>query len=97
MEMARTMLNDSQLSDKFWGQAVHTSVHILNRGLLRNESDKTPYELWIGRTANVKHFRIFGSKFYIKKNDGKIRKFDSRVDEGIQMLQSKIGKDSKNY
>ena len=46
MEMARTMLNDSQLSDKFWGQAVHTSVHILNRGLLRNDSDKTPYELW---------------------------------------------------
>ena len=35
--MARTMLNDSQLSDKFWGQAVHTFFHILNRGLLRNE------------------------------------------------------------
>ena len=62
MEMARTMLNDSQLSDKFWGQAVHTSVHILNRGLLRNDTDKTPYELWIGRPANVKHFGIFGSK-----------------------------------
>ena len=82
MEMARTMLNDSQLSDKFWGQAVHTFVHILNKGLLRNDSDKTPYELWIGRPANVKHFKIFGSKCYIKRDDGKIGKFDSRVDEG---------------
>ena len=77
MEMARTMLNDSQLSDKFWGQAVHTSVHILNRGLLRNDIDKTPYELWAGRPANVKHFRIFGSKCFIKRDDGKIKKFDS--------------------
>ena len=83
MEMARTMLNDSQLSDKLWGQVVHTSLHILNRGLLRNDSDKTPYELWIGRPANVKHFKIFGSKCYIKRDDGKIGKFDSRVDEGI--------------
>ena len=73
--MARTMLNDSQLSDKFLGQAIHTSVHILNRGLLRNDTDKTPYEMWIGRPANVKHFRIFGSKCFIKRDDGKIMKF----------------------
>ena len=77
MEMVRTMLNDSQLSGKFWGQAIHTYVHILNRGLLRNDSDKTPYELWMGRSANVKHFRILGSKCYIKRDDGKIGKFNS--------------------
>ena len=77
MEMARIMLNDSQLNDKFWGQAVHTSVHILNKGLLKNESDKTPYELWTGISTNVKHFRIFGSKCYIKRDDGKIGKLHS--------------------
>ena len=46
MEMARTMLNESNLNDKFWGHAVHTTVHILNRGLLRRKNDKTPYKLW---------------------------------------------------
>ena len=55
----------------------------MNKGLLSNDSDKTPYELWTGRSVNVKHFRIFGSKCYIKRDDGKIGKFDSRVDEGI--------------
>ena len=75
--MARTMLNDSELSDKFWGQAVHTFVHILNIGLLRNDSDKTPYELWTRIPANVKHFKIFGRKCFIKRDDGKIKKFDS--------------------
>jgi hypothetical protein len=82
-EMARTMLNDSKLSDIFWGQAVHTTIHILNRGLIKSNSDKTPYELWKGRPTNVKHFRVFGSKCYIKREDKKIGKFDSRVDEGI--------------
>ena len=97
MEMARAILNDSQLSDKFWGQAVHTSVHILNRGLLRNDTNKTPYELWIGKPANVKHFKIFGSKCFIKRDDGKIEKFDSRVEEGIFVGQSSKRKAYKCY
>ena len=82
-EMARTMLNDSKLSDIFWGQAMHTNVHILNKWLIRSNSDKTPYELWKGRSANVKHFSVFGSKCYIKREDKKIGKFDSHVDKGI--------------
>jgi hypothetical protein len=82
-EMARTMLKDSKLGDIFWAQEVHTTVHILNRGMLRSNSDKTPYELWKGRPTNVKHFRVFGSKCYIKREDGRIGKFDSRVDKGI--------------
>ena len=36
------MLNESKLNDKFWGHAVHTAVHILNRGLLRNKRIKLP-------------------------------------------------------
>ena len=32
-------------------------------------SDKTPYELWFGRPASVKYFRVFGSKCYIKRDD----------------------------
>ena len=97
MEMARTMLNESKLNDKFWGHAVHTAVHILNRGLLRNKNDKTPYELWTGRAASVQHFRIFGSKCYIKRDDKKIGKFDSRVDEGIFVGYSSKRKAHKCY
>jgi hypothetical protein len=82
-EMARTMLKYSKLGDIFWAQEVHTTVHILNRGMLRSNSDKTPYELWKGRPKNVNHFRVFGSKCYIKREDDRIGKFDSRVDKGI--------------
>ena len=83
MDMTRTMLNESKLSNILWPHAVHIVVHILNRSLLRNNYEKTPYQLWKGRPTSVKHFRIFGSNCYIKKVDKNMGKLDSRTDEGI--------------
>jgi transposase InsO family protein len=82
-EMARTLLMDSKLTDMFWTQAVHTTIYIQNRVMLRNNTDKTSYELWKGRPANVKHFRVFERKCYIKREDGGMGKFDSHVDKGV--------------
>lgn len=59
--MAQTMLTESKVADKFW-KAVHTTVYIQNRCLLRPHENKTPYELWFGRKATIRHFKIFGSK-----------------------------------
>jgi hypothetical protein len=91
------MIMDSKLTDIFWTQAVHTTVHIQNRVMLRNNTDKTPYELWKGRPTNVKHFRVFGSKCYIKREDGRMGKFDSRVDKGILVGYSSTRKAYKCY
>jgi transposase InsO family protein len=96
-EMARTMIMDSKLIDIFWTQAVLTTVHIQNRVILRNNTDKTPYELWKGRPTIVKHFRVFGSKCYIKREDGRMRKFESRVDKGILVGYSSTRKAYKCY
>ena len=63
----------------------------------KHYNDKTPYELWIGWSANVKHFRIFRSMCYIKRDDGKIGKFDSWVDEGIFVGYSSKRKAYKCY
>jgi hypothetical protein len=81
--MAKTMLKYSKLSNIFWVQAVHIAVHILNIGMLKSNSDKTPYELWNGRLENVKQFKVFGSKSYIKREDGRLGKFESRIDKGL--------------
>jgi transposase InsO family protein len=80
-EMSQTMLMDSKLIDIFWTQAMHTTIHIQNRVILKNITDKMPYELWKGRPTNVKHFRVFGSKCYIKREDGITRKFESHVEK----------------
>jgi hypothetical protein len=31
----------------------------------------------------VKHFIVFGRKYYIKREDGRLGKFDSQFDKGI--------------
>jgi transposase InsO family protein len=80
-EMARTMLMDSKLTDIFWRQEMHTTIHIQNKVRLINNTNKNPYKLWKGRPTNVKHFIVFGSKCYIKREDEKMGKFDSRVDK----------------
>jgi transposase InsO family protein len=96
-EMAITILKDSKLSDIFWAQTVHITVHIPNRGMLRSNSDKTPYDLWKGRPTNVKHFRVFGRKCYIKREDGMVGKFDSRFDKGILVGYSNKSKSYKCF
>jgi hypothetical protein len=95
--MVRTMLKDSKLGDIFWAQAVHTTTHILNRGMLRSNNDKTPYELWKGIQTNVKHFILFGSKCYIKREYWSIGKFDSRVDKDIFVRYSSKSKGYKSF
>jgi hypothetical protein len=71
--------NGLQIDRYFWTQVVHISVHIQNRVMVRKNTDKTPYQLWKGRLANVKHFRDFGSKCYIIRKDRRMGKFNSRV------------------
>jgi hypothetical protein len=58
-------------------------IHIPNRVILRNNTDKTPYTLWKGRRVNVNHFRVFGRKCYNKRDDGRMGKCESRVDKGV--------------
>jgi hypothetical protein len=96
-EMDITMLMDSKLIDVFWVQAMHTTIHIQYRGMLINNSDRTPYKLWKERPTNVKHFRFFRSKCYIKREDGRIGKFDSRVDKDILVGYSRKMKTYKFF
>jgi hypothetical protein len=95
--MDRTMIMDSKLTDIFWTHVVYTTFHIQNRVMLIKNSEKTPYELWKGRPANVKHFRVFGSKCSIKREDGKMGKFDSHVDKGVLVGYSSTRKAYKCY
>jgi hypothetical protein len=38
--------------------------------MLKNNSDKNPYGIWKGRPTNVKHFRVFKRRYYIKREYG---------------------------
>jgi hypothetical protein len=64
---------------------------------LRPNHEKTPYELWFGRPTSVKHFRIFGSKCYIKNDEDNLGKFDPISDEGIFLGYSPNKKEYRCY
>jgi hypothetical protein len=82
-QMARSMMNEKNIAQTYCVEEIHTTIHILNKSHLSPQSDKTPYELWFGRPASIKHFKVFGSKCYIKNNDENFGKYDDRADEGI--------------
>jgi transposase InsO family protein len=84
--MARAMMSERDISKTFCVEDVHTTFHILNKVHLRPNSEKNPYELWFGRPASIKHFKVFGSKCYIKNNDDHLGKFDSGTNEGIFLV-----------
>ena len=70
------MLNEGKLPNIYWREAIYTAVYVTNRGQIRVNNDKTPYELSYDRAPSVKYFRVFGSKCYIKRNDDNLGKFD---------------------
>jgi hypothetical protein len=45
----------------------------------------------------VKHFRIFGRKCYFKREDGRMGKFNSRVEKGVLVGYSSTRKEYKCY
>ncbi|KAL8097340.1 hypothetical protein AgCh_030470 [Apium graveolens] len=84
VESARTMLQDAKLPTSFWEEAVNTACYTQNRYLINKAHDKSPYSIMSKRKPIVKHFHVFGSKFYIlKENFEFVGKFDSKVFEAI--------------
>jgi hypothetical protein len=44
-QMARSMMNEKNIGQTYWVEAIHTTIHILKKYHLTPHSDKTPYEL----------------------------------------------------
>ena len=82
-EMARVMLLNKSIPQKFWAKAVNTSCHIGNRIYFRAGTKKTSYEIWREKKPKVKYFRVFESKCYILNDRENLGKFDAKSDEGI--------------
>jgi transposase InsO family protein len=96
-QMSRSMMNEKNIGQTYWVEAIHTTVNVLNKSHLIPQSDKTPYELWYGRPASIKHFKVFGCKCYIKNNDENLGKYDGRDDEGIFLGYATNSKGYKFY
>ncbi|GJW60657.1 putative ribonuclease H-like domain-containing protein [Tanacetum coccineum] len=83
IEASRTMLADSKLSTTFWAEAVNTAYYVQNRVLVVKPHNKTPYELFHGRTPTISFMRPFGCLVTILNIIDHLGKFDGKADEGF--------------
>jgi len=79
-EIARTLLNETNLPKYFWADVVNTTCYVLNRVLIQPILKKTPYKFFKRRKPNISHLRVFDCKSFIL-NNGKdnLGKFDSKA------------------
>ncbi|KAJ9557599.1 hypothetical protein OSB04_012213 [Centaurea solstitialis] len=58
LDMVRSMMCHSTLPVSFWGHALETAAHILNRAPTKS-MEKTPYELWKGKKPKMSFLKIW--------------------------------------
>nr|GEX15800.1 hypothetical protein [Tanacetum cinerariifolium] len=83
IEAARTMLDDSKLPTTFKAEAVNTACYVLNKVLVVKPHNKTPYELFRGRTHALSFMRPFGCYVTILNTLDYLGKFDGKSDDGF--------------
>lgn len=75
-------MTKARLPDIYWREAINIVIYTFNRVHIKCDTNKTPFELWFLHTPTVRYFRIYGSKWYTRRDDA-LGKFDPRSDEGI--------------
>jgi transposase InsO family protein len=65
LDMARTMLDEYKIPDRFWAEAINTACYSINRLYIHRILKKTSYEVLTGEKPNFSYFRVFGSKCFI--------------------------------
>ncbi|GJT07560.1 retrovirus-related pol polyprotein from transposon TNT 1-94 [Tanacetum coccineum] len=83
IEAARTMLVDFMFPTTFWAEAVNSTCYVQNRVLVVKPYNKTPYELFHGRTPILSFMRPFGCPVTILNTIDHLGKFNGKADEGF--------------
>lgn len=78
VEMARCMLIDANLDNRFWGEAIVTANYLQNR-LPSRRIDGTPYERWFGKKPSLGHMQRFGVDAYCHVPSEKRGKLDQKA------------------
>nr|GEW18642.1 retrovirus-related Pol polyprotein from transposon TNT 1-94 [Tanacetum cinerariifolium] len=76
-------MKDSKLPTTFWAEVVNTACYVQNRVLVVKPHNKTPCELFHGRTPTLSFMRPFGCPVTILNTKDHLGKFDGKADEGL--------------
>src|SRR3954464_4374358 len=96
-EMARTMINETNMAKHFWAEAINTACYIQNRISIRPILNKTPYELWKNKKPNISYFHPFGCICFILNTKDHLGKFDSKAQKCLLLGYSERSKGYRVY
>ena len=65
LDTVRALLLSSKVPVPFWGEAVLTATHAINRIPNPTISNQTPYERRFGSSPNYQHLQSFGSACFV--------------------------------
>lgn len=94
VEKARCMLQQAGLEQKYWAEAVNTTVYLKNRSPTIAVRGKTPEECWTGRKPNLSFARVFGCRAFMHIPDARRTKWEPKSRE---LMHIGYYEDSKAY
>lgn len=93
MDMARCLLDEAKVHNRFWPEVIKTAAYLKNR-ILTNTivKDKTPYEIMFGEKPSVEYLKLYGSRVFVRLPEQKRNsKWDRKADLGILLGYENVG------
>lgn len=97
IEAARTMLFARELNPNLWAEVANTVVYVLNRTGTSSVPDKSPIELWTGKSADLYNLNSFGRSVYCHVPAQQRRKLNSKAVKCIFVGYSETSKGYRVY
>ncbi|KAL0315862.1 UNVERIFIED_CONTAM: Copia protein [Sesamum radiatum] len=91
LDVARAILFQASLPNKFWGDAILTATHLINRTPSQHLRWKSPFQILYDRVPSYDHLRTFGSLCFVTVIDPQRAKFHKRALRCILLGYGQIG------
>ena len=82
-ESITSMLSEAHLPPQFWGEALSSLVHVLNRTPTSSIPHTTPYETWFKRKPDISNLRIWRCLAYVHVQKDKRGQLGSHMQKCI--------------
>jgi len=83
IERVRCMLSEAKMLKQFWGEALYTTMHVINLSHAVALNGEVSDKIWFGKNVRYNHLRVFGCKAYVHVPKNMRSKLDAKTRQCI--------------
>ncbi|WVY92537.1 hypothetical protein V8G54_031625 [Vigna mungo] len=83
IERVRYMLSEVKLPKQFWGEALLTTMHVINLSLVVARNFKVPDKIWFGKNVTYDYLCVFDCKAFVHVPEDERSKLDVKTRQHI--------------